>query len=51
MIRLDPATASPAALPAVPVWAQVASDAPSDADAALGVLDVLARTQTSWAGA
>ncbi|MER9124273.1 DUF1403 family protein [Mesorhizobium sp. M0959] len=57
MIRLDPATASPAAPPAVPAWALAAGDAPSDAaaafqaGAALGALDVLARAQPAWAGA
>lgn len=59
MIRLDPATASPAPLapPTVPAWALAAGGAPSDADAAfqagaaLASLDTLARAQASWAGA
>ncbi|RVC98579.1 DUF1403 family protein, partial [Mesorhizobium sp. M7A.F.Ca.ET.027.02.1.1] len=57
MIRLDPATASPAAPPAVPAWALASAGAPSDADAAfragaaLASLDTLARAQASWAGA
>jgi hypothetical protein len=57
MIRLDPATASPAASPAVPAWALASAGAPSDADAAfqagaaLGALDTLARAQPAWAGA
>ncbi|MCA0050204.1 DUF1403 family protein [Mesorhizobium sp. B283B1A] len=57
MIRLDPATASPAAPPAVPAWAITSAGAPSDGDAAfragaaLGALDTLARAQPSWAGA
>ncbi|MBZ9982475.1 MULTISPECIES: DUF1403 family protein [unclassified Mesorhizobium] len=56
MIRLDPATASPAAPPTVPAWA-LAVGTPSDADAAfqagaaLAALDALARAQASWAGA
>ncbi|MDX8480922.1 MULTISPECIES: DUF1403 family protein [Mesorhizobium] len=57
MIRLDPATASPAAAPpTVPAWA-LAAGAPSDADAAfragaaLGALDTLAGAQPAWAGA
>lgn len=57
MIRLDPATASPAAPPVVPAWALAAGGAPSDAGAAfqagaaLASLDSLARAQASWAGA
>ncbi|AZO46322.1 DUF1403 family protein [Mesorhizobium sp. M7D.F.Ca.US.005.01.1.1] len=56
MIRLDPATASPAQPPTVPAWALVAgaaneADAAFQAGAALGVLDSLSRTQASWAGA
>ncbi|RWB93780.1 MAG: DUF1403 family protein [Mesorhizobium sp.] len=57
MIRLDPATASPTAPPAVPAWALASAGGPSDADAAfragaaLGALDMLARAQASWAGA
>ncbi|WP_095204925.1 DUF1403 family protein [Mesorhizobium carmichaelinearum] len=57
MIRLDPATASSAAPPAVPAWALANASAPSDADAAfnagaaLASLDGLARAQPSWAGA
>ncbi|MFD1984378.1 DUF1403 family protein [Mesorhizobium newzealandense] len=57
MIRLDPATASPATPPAVPAWAITSAGAPSDGDAAfragaaLGVLDTLARAQPAWAGA
>ena len=57
MIRLDPATASPAAPPAVPAWALAAGGGPSDADAAfqagaaLGTLDTLGRAQPAWAGA
>jgi hypothetical protein len=57
MIRLDPATANPAAPPTVPAWALAAGGAPSDADAAfqagaaLGALDTLARTRPAWAGA
>ncbi|RUV90505.1 DUF1403 family protein, partial [Mesorhizobium sp. M1A.F.Ca.IN.022.07.1.1] len=57
MIRLDPATASPAPPPIVPVWAFAAGGAPSDADAAfqagaaLASLDTLARAQPAWAGA
>ncbi|MER9482565.1 DUF1403 family protein [Mesorhizobium sp. M0494] len=58
MIRLDPATASPASPPTVPAWALAAGGGPSDADAAfqagaaLGALDSLARApQPSWAGA
>ncbi|RWN29986.1 MAG: DUF1403 family protein, partial [Mesorhizobium sp.] len=57
MIRLDPATASPAAPPAVPAWALAAGGARSDADAAfqagaaLGTLDTLSRAQPAWAGA
>ncbi|MET2831157.1 DUF1403 family protein [Mesorhizobium shangrilense] len=56
MIRLDPATASPAAPPTVPTWA-LAGGAPSDADAAfhagaaLASIDSLARAQPAWAGA
>ncbi|MBZ9994159.1 DUF1403 family protein [Mesorhizobium sp. BH1-1-4] len=56
MIRLDPATASPAPPPTVPTWA-LATGAASDADAAfqagaaLAALDTLARAQASWAGA
>ncbi|QKC98801.1 DUF1403 family protein [Mesorhizobium sp. NZP2298] len=53
MIRLDPATASPAAPPTVPVWA-LATGASSDADragAAVSTLDTLARAQASWSGA
>ncbi|RWI16675.1 DUF1403 family protein [Mesorhizobium sp.] len=56
MIRLDPATASPASPPTVPVWALAAGGAPSDADAAfhagaaLGALDCLARAQRAWSG-
>ncbi|TPI25022.1 DUF1403 family protein [Mesorhizobium sp. B3-2-1] len=57
MIRLDPATASLAAPPAVPAWALASADAPNDADAAfqagaaLGALDSLAWAQHAWAGA
>lgn len=57
MIRLDPATASSSAPPAVPAWALAAGGAPSDAyaafqaGAALGTLDMLARAQPAWAGA
>ncbi|RWA58076.1 DUF1403 family protein [Mesorhizobium sp.] len=57
MIRLDPATASPAPPPTVPAWALAAGGALHDADAAfqagaaLGALDTLARGQPSWAGA
>ncbi|PTE06492.1 DUF1403 family protein [Mesorhizobium helmanticense] len=59
MIRLDPATASPApnVPPTVPAWALAAGRAPSDADAAfqagaaLSALDSLARGQPAWAGA
>ncbi|MER9278379.1 DUF1403 family protein [Mesorhizobium sp. M0522] len=57
MIRLDPATASPAAPPTVPAGAATSADAPSDGDAAfragaaLGALDTLARAQPAWAGA
>ncbi|KAA3442012.1 hypothetical protein C7I87_32365 [Mesorhizobium sp. SARCC-RB16n] len=57
MIRLDPATANPAAPPTVPAWALAAGGASSDADAAfqagaaLATLDTLTRTQASWAGA
>lgn len=57
MIRLDPATASPSAPPAVPAWALANAGAPSNADAAfnagaaLASLDGLARAQPSWAGA
>ncbi|WP_287140875.1 DUF1403 family protein, partial [Mesorhizobium sp.] len=57
MIRLDPATASPAAPPAVPAWALAHGGALSDTDAAFQVgaavstLDTLARAQASWAGA
>ncbi|MEI9414456.1 DUF1403 family protein [Mesorhizobium sp. Cs1321R2N1] len=57
MIRLDPATANPAAPPTVPVWALSPRGAPNDADAAfqagaaLGALDTLARAEHSWAGA
>jgi hypothetical protein len=57
MIRLDPATASPATPPTVPAWALASAGAPSDADAAfqagaaLGALDPLARAQPAWAGA
>ncbi|TPJ38543.1 DUF1403 family protein [Mesorhizobium sp. B2-6-5] len=57
MIRLDPATASPAAPPSVPAWALAAGGAPSDADAAfqagaaLSTLDTLARAQPAWSGA
>ncbi|MER8996066.1 DUF1403 family protein [Mesorhizobium sp. M0678] len=58
MIRLDPATTSPAPIapPIVPAWALVADSGLSDADAAfragaaLGALDTLARAQVSWAG-
>ncbi|MER9758020.1 DUF1403 family protein [Mesorhizobium sp. M0166] len=57
MIRLDPATASPAAPPTVPAWALVAgstsnvADAAFQAGAALTSLDTLARGQPGWAGA
>lgn len=57
MIRLDPATASLAAPPAVPAWALASPGALSDGDAAfqagaaLGALDTLARAQPAWAGA
>ncbi|MER8843116.1 DUF1403 family protein [Mesorhizobium sp. M0913] len=57
MIRLHPATASPAPPPTVPAWALAAGGALSDADAAfqagaaLAALDTLARAQASWAGA
>lgn len=57
MIRLDPATASLAAPPAVPAWALANAGAPSDCDAAfqagaaLASLDSLARAQPAWAGA
>ncbi|TGR23137.1 MULTISPECIES: DUF1403 family protein [unclassified Mesorhizobium] len=57
MIRLDPATASPAPPPTVPAWALATGGAPSDADAAfragaaLSALDSLARGQPAWAGA
>ncbi|MDX8433251.1 DUF1403 family protein [Mesorhizobium abyssinicae] len=57
MIRLDPATASPAAPPAVPAWALASAGAPDDCDAAfqagaaLAALDTLARAQANWAGA
>ncbi|MBZ9810936.1 MULTISPECIES: DUF1403 family protein [unclassified Mesorhizobium] len=56
MIRLDPATASPAPPPTVPAWA-LGTRASSDADAAfqagaaLASLDTLARAQPAWAGA
>ncbi|RWD04780.1 MAG: DUF1403 family protein [Mesorhizobium sp.] len=57
MIRLDPATASPAAPPTVPAWAFATGGGPSDAGAAfqagaaLASLDTLARAQPAWAGA
>lgn len=57
MIRLDPATGSPAAPPAVPAWALAPArdaneaDAAFQAGAALASLDGLARAQASWAGA
>ncbi|MEI9412001.1 DUF1403 family protein [Mesorhizobium salmacidum] len=62
MIRLDPLAASPLAAspatpPNVPAWALASAGAPNDADAAfqagaaLGALDVLARTQPAWTGA
>lgn len=56
MIRLDPATASSSAPPTVPAWALATytlsdTDAAFQAGAALGALDVLARTRTSWADA
>ncbi|MDX8483413.1 DUF1403 family protein [Mesorhizobium sp. VK24D] len=57
MIRLDPATASSAPLPAVPAWALAAGGAPSDGDAAfragaaLASLDTLAHAQPAWSGA
>ncbi|MDX8527907.1 DUF1403 family protein [Mesorhizobium sp. MSK_1335] len=57
MIRLDPATASPATLPAVPGWALAADTASRDADAAfqagaaLASLDTLASVQPAWSGA
>ncbi|RTM09959.1 MAG: DUF1403 family protein [Hyphomicrobiales bacterium] len=57
MIRLDPATTSPATPPTVPAWALAVNGVPSDADAAfqagaaLGALDPLARAQPAWAGA
>lgn len=57
MIRLDPATASPAAPPTVPAWALAPgrdaspADAAFQAGAALAALDMLARAQPSWAGA
>lgn len=56
MIRLDPATASPAP-PTVPAWAVVAgstsdvADAAFQAGAALASLDTLVRGQPGWAGA
>ncbi|MBZ9701634.1 DUF1403 family protein [Mesorhizobium sp. CO1-1-3] len=57
MIRLDPATASPSAPPAVPAWALAADGAMHDGDAAfragaaLASLDSLARAQPAWIGA
>ncbi|MDG4889999.1 MULTISPECIES: DUF1403 family protein [unclassified Mesorhizobium] len=57
MIRLDPATASPAAPPTVPAWALAAGGALQEADAAFQAgaasasLDMLARAQSAWAGA
>jgi hypothetical protein len=57
MIRLDPATASPAAPPAVPAWALAPARDASDTDAAfqagaaLASLDAFARAQPAWAGA
>ncbi|PAQ05475.1 DUF1403 family protein [Mesorhizobium temperatum] len=57
MIRLDPASASPAAPPTVPAWALAPGRNACDADAAfragdaLASLDTLARAQASWAGA
>ncbi|MFB9982371.1 DUF1403 family protein [Mesorhizobium kowhaii] len=56
MIRLDPATASSSAPPAVPAWALAGGGAANETDAAfragaaLGVLDTLARAQPAWAG-
>ncbi|AZO75570.1 DUF1403 family protein [Mesorhizobium sp. M1D.F.Ca.ET.043.01.1.1] len=57
MIRLDPASASLAAPPAVPAWALAADGVLHDADAAfragaaLASLDTLGRAQPAWAGA
>lgn len=57
MIRLDPATASPAAPPIIPAWALATGTVSSDADAAfragaaLASLNTLARAQPAWAGA
>lgn len=56
MIRLDPATASPAAPPAVPAWALAAgtlsdTGAAFQAGAALASLDALARAQPAWSDA
>ncbi|MEI9402701.1 DUF1403 family protein [Mesorhizobium argentiipisi] len=57
MIRLDPATASPAAPPTVPAWALAGGGSATDADAAfqagaaLASLDPLARAQPGWSGA
>ncbi|MFU0506276.1 DUF1403 family protein [Pseudaminobacter sp. NGMCC 1.201702] len=57
MIRLDPATASPAVPTSVPAWALAAGGAPSDAGAAfqagaaLASLDSLDRARPAWAGA
>ncbi|CDX14072.1 conserved hypothetical protein [Mesorhizobium plurifarium] len=57
MIRLDPATASPAAPSTVPGWAPAAGGALGDADAAfragaaLGALDTLTRAQPACLGA
>lgn len=57
MIRLDPATASSAAPPAVPAWALAGGGSATDADAAfqagaaLASLDSLARAQPAWVGA
>ncbi|MGX5832433.1 DUF1403 family protein [Mesorhizobium sp. 43Arga] len=57
MIRLDPATASPAVPPTVPAWALTSAGALNDADAAfragaaLASLDTLARAQPAWVGA
>ncbi|MGX5805765.1 DUF1403 family protein [Bradyrhizobium sp. Arg314] len=57
MIRLDPATASPATPPAVPAWALAPGRDTGDAEAAfragaaLSALDGLARVQPAWASA
>ncbi|MER9559477.1 DUF1403 family protein [Mesorhizobium sp. M0323] len=57
MIRLNPATAAPAAPPALPAWALAPgrnacdADAAFQAGAALASLDSLARAQPAWSGA